>query len=76
MDIVDAQVLLPELPTIPELPAIKTAVTTMDARNADHVPDGVRLWAEGGWDHVFQAAQKYPSSGSRWRSSRNTRTLR
>jgi L-fuconolactonase len=31
MDIVDAQVHLPELPLIPELPAIKTAVTTMDA---------------------------------------------
>ena len=135
MDIVDAQVHLPELPTIPELPAIKTAVTTMDALgisaliidevykgridphgyplpnlatrvNHDfsrkavrqfperfaylfHVdpkdpdletvlaeaardpnmlglrvtpttyPDGVRLWAEGGWDPVFQAAQKY-----------------
>lgn len=31
MDIVDAQVHLPELPLIPEQPAITTAVTTMDA---------------------------------------------
>jgi L-fuconolactonase len=31
LDIIDAQVHLPEFPLIPELPAIKTAVTTMDA---------------------------------------------
>jgi L-fuconolactonase len=135
MDIVDAQVHLPELPTIPEQPAIKTAVTTMDALgiaaliidevykgridphgyplpngatrvnhdfskeavkqflhrfaylfhvdphdpDLDNVlgdaardpnmlglrvtpttyPDGASLWTNGGWDGVFQAAQKY-----------------